>query len=409
MEYIIYSLLFLVLVAFIGVIGYIIYDNYTYKNNLTTDLNTNFVDINQNFHSTSNIIGRLNNKHTSNYNVLDGKIDNTNNLFNQRIDNTSNLFNQRIDNTSNLLDRRIYDSSNLLDGSIKDVNRRSTTSFDIFGKNMNKYFAFNNTNTANSFNESTNKKIFEYSTLPTDINSRLDLITETTATAGLKINSDSNNPFKVCNKLGTNCFNMYGNDNDLYIYGTSANNMNRNIYIGSNDKTNAPISIENSVVKVNNVNINTLRTDVNTLRADVDAIRSSSHTHTKASAADAVKIARDAQTEAAKKASEAVTTQTTAATNVGTTAAAKKTADDEVIRTAGIVSSLGAGATSVQRAAAEKAASEAVTAQTTAATNVGTAAATKKTADDEVIRTAAVKTAADAEVTRTEAILASFG
>jgi hypothetical protein len=366
MEYIIYSLLFLVLVAFIGVIGYIIYDNYTYKNNLTTDLNTNFVDINQNFHSTSNIIGRLNNKHTSNYNVLDGKIDNTNNLFNQRIDNTnnlfnqrldntSNLFNQRIDNTSNLLDRRIYDSSNLLDGSIKDVNRRSTTSFDIFGKNMNKYFAFNNTNTANSFNESTNKKIFEYSTLPTDINSRLDLITETTATAGLKINSDSNNPFKVCNKWGTNCFNMYGNDNDLYIYGTSANNMNRNIYIGSNDKTNAPISIENSVVKVNNVNISTLRTDVNTLRADVDAIRSSSHTHTKASAADAVKIARDAQTEAAKKASDALIAQTTAATNVGTTAAAKKTADDEVTRTA------------------------------------------------------AVKTAADAEVTRTEAILASFG
>jgi hypothetical protein len=409
-----------VLVAFIGVIGYIIYDNYTYKNNLTTDLNTNFVDINQNFHSTSNIIGRLNNKHTSNYNVLDGKIDNTNNLFNQRIDNTNTLFNQRIDNTSNLfnlrldntsnlLDRRIYDSSNLLDGSIKDVNRRSTTSFDIFGKNMNKYFAFNNTNTTNSFNDSTNKKIFEYSTLPTDINSRLDLITETTATAGLKINSDSNNPFKVCNKLGTNCFNMYGNDNDLYIYGTSANNMNRNIYIGSNDKTNAPISIENSVVKVNNVNISTLRTDVNTLRADVDAIRSSSHTHTKASAADAVKIATDAQTEAVKKAGDAVTAASKAAFEADTAVSTKATADAEVARTAGIVSSLGAGATSAQRAAAEKAASDALIAQTTAATNVGTTAATKKTADDEVIRTAAVKTAADSEVARTKGVLATFG
>lgn len=419
MEFIIYSLLFLVLIAFIGVIGYIIYDNYTYKNNLTTDLNTNFVDINQNFNSTSNIIGRLNNKHTSNYNVLDGKIDNTNNLFNQRIDNTSNLFNQRIDNTSNLLDRRIYDSSNLLDGSIKDVNRKSTTSFDIFGQNMNKYFAFNNTNVANSFNESTNKKIFEYRTVASDINSRLDLITETTATAGLKINSDSNNPFKVCNKLGTSCFNMYGNDNDLYIYGTNPNNMNRNIYIGSNDKTNAPIRIENNIVKVNGENISTLRADVNTLRADVDALRSSSHTHTKVSAEAAVKIAKEAQAEALKKANEAVTAQTAAAsalvnatTAADTAIATKGTADADVTRTAGVVSSAGTGATPEQRTAADNA----VKAQTAAATNVITtgatkitAIATKGTADAEVTKTAAVKKAADAEVIRMEGILATFG
>ena len=143
MEFVIYSLLFLVLIAFIGVIGYIVYDNYTYKNNLTTDLNTNFVDINQNFHSTSNIIGRLNQKNTSNYNVLDGKIG----------------------NTSNLLNQHIYESSNLLDASIKDVNIRNTCNFDTFGYNMNKYFAFNNTNVANAFNETTNKKIFEYRTV----------------------------------------------------------------------------------------------------------------------------------------------------------------------------------------------------------------------------------------------------
>jgi hypothetical protein len=118
---------------------------------------------------------------------------------------------------------------------------------------MNKYFTFNNTNAANAFNNATNKKIFEYSTQPTDTNSRLDLITKTTATAGLKISSDSNNAFEVCNRAGTNCFNMFGNDNDLYIYGTNANKMNRNIYIGSNSKTNAPIRIENGVVKLDDV------------------------------------------------------------------------------------------------------------------------------------------------------------
>jgi hypothetical protein len=249
MEYLIYTLLFLVLIAFIGVIGYIIYDNYTYKNNLTSDLNTNFVDINQNFNSTSNIIGRLHQKHTSNYNVLDGKID-----------YTSNVLLGRIDYTSNVLDGKILDTRSVFNQSINDVNSRNTISsnlftnnFDTFGYNMNKYFAFNNAIPANAFNEAANKKIFEYRTVATDTNSRLDLITKTTATAGLKISSDSNNAFEVCNREGTNCFNMFGNDNDLYIYGTNANQMNRNIYIGGNDKTNAPIRIENGVVKLNDV------------------------------------------------------------------------------------------------------------------------------------------------------------
>uniref|UniRef100_A0A6C0LFI4 Uncharacterized protein n=1 Tax=viral metagenome TaxID=1070528 RepID=A0A6C0LFI4_9ZZZZ len=416
MEFVIYSLLFLVLIAFIGVIGYIIYDNYTYKNNLTTDLNTNFVDINQNFHSTSNILGRLDNKHTSNYNVLDDRIGNTSNLLNQQIYDANNLFNQQIGNTSNLLNQRIYDSSNLLDGSIKDVNRKSTTNFDTFGYNMNKYFAFNNTTVP--FND-TNKKIFEYRTVAGDTNTRLDLITKTTATSGLTVNSDSNNGLEVCNKAGTNCFNMYGNDNDLYIYGKNTNNMNRNIYIGSNDKTNAPIRIENNIVKVNGENISTLRADVNTLRADVDALRSSSHTHTKVSAEAAVKIAKEAQTEALKKASEAVTAQTAAAealvnatTAEDTAIATKGTADAEVARTAGVVSSAGTGATPEQRTAADNA----VKAQTAAATNVITTGATKITAietkgiaDAEVEKTAAVKKSADAEVIRMEGILATFG
>jgi hypothetical protein len=403
MEFVIYSLLFLVLIAFIGIIGYIIYDNYTYKDNLTTDLNTNFIDINHNFHSTSNIMRRIDKKHISNYNELDEKIKNTSNILDQRIYDTSNLLDRRIYDTSNILDRRIDNTSNLL-----HIN--STKRFDTFGYNMNKYFAFNNTNSANAF-DVTNRKIFEYSTLPTDINSRLELITKTTAKAGLKINSDSNNAFEVCNSGGGNCFNMYGNDKDLYIYGTNADNTKNNIYIGSNDKNTAPIRIENSIVKVNNVDVSALRKDVDTL------LRSSSTT--KASAAEAVKIATDAQTEASKKAGEAVTAASrastaliTATTDADTALATKATADAEVTRTAKIVSDAGAGATTAQRNAAENA----VTAQTTAATNVGitaaaktTAIGTKATADAEVIRTAAVKKAADDEVARTAAILASFG
>lgn len=344
MEFVIYSLLFLVLIAFIGVIGYIIYDNYTYKNNLTTDLNTNFVDINQNFHSTSNILGRLDNKHTSNYNVLDDRIGNTSNLLNQQIYDANNLFNQQIGNTSNLLNQRIYDSSNLLDGSIKDVNRKSTTNFDTFGYNMNKYFAFNNTTVP--FND-TNKKIFEYRTVAGDTNTRLDLITRTTTTAGLTINSDVNNGLEVCNKSGTNCFNMYGNDNDLYIYGKNTNN---NIYIGSNDKTNAPISIENKVVKVNNVNVSALRAEVTTLRSDVNNTLAVVTAKAKVDAASlAVAAALNAKTAADNKvtttagtagASAAIAEQEAAVKEVTKTNDAKKAADDELAKAQAVVAAL---------------------------------------------------------------------
>ena len=286
MEYIIYALLFLVLMAFIGIIGYIIYDNYTYKNNLTSDLNTNFIDINQNFNSTSNIIDRLHIKHTSNYQVLDNKIDDNSNAFVGRMADSSNVF-----------DRRLFDTQNQFNQRITDVNARNTISsnlftnnIDTFGYNMNKYFTFNNENNTNAFNE-TNKKIFEYRTTGTDPASQLDLITKTTATAGLKVSSDGTTGLEVCNKTGTNCFNMYGNDNDLYIYGKNANQMNRNIYIGGNDKATAPIRIENGVVKLDDVygsnytmatsnaiihhinyTSNAIMTDVNALRASIAQI-----------------------------------------------------------------------------------------------------------------------------------------
>lgn len=239
-EYLIYMLLFLVLIAFIGVIGYIIYDNYTYKNNLTSDLNTNFLDINNNFNSTSNIINRLHIKHSSNFNVLD-----------ERLLNTSNILNQNIVEVNS----RYMKSSNVFDNNITDIYSKNTINsnlltnkIDTFGYNMNKYFSFNNT-TNSPYNDA-NKKIFEYRTTSSDT-SLLDLITKTTATAGLKINSDNVNGLEVCNKTGTNCFNIYGDDDNLYIYGK--NQSTSNIYIGSTNKNTAPIRIENGEVKLNDI------------------------------------------------------------------------------------------------------------------------------------------------------------
>ena len=124
---------------------------------------------------------------------------------------------------------------------------------------MNKYFTFNNS--ANTPYDNANKKIFEYRALGTDaasgvsgaggITSRLDLITQTTATAGLKINSDNTNGFEICNKGGTSCFNMFGDSDSLYIYGK--NETANNIYIGGANKNTAPIRIERGKVLLNDI------------------------------------------------------------------------------------------------------------------------------------------------------------
>lgn len=254
-EYLIYTLLFLVLIAFIGVIGYIIYDNYTYKNNLTSDLNTNFIDINQNFNSTSNVIGTLHEKHSSNIGILGNRITDTNTVFssniidiNNRYTASSNLFN----NTVTDFNTRYKASSNLFNNTVVNFDTRYTASSNLyrdnadnFNHNLNKYFTF-----TNAENTDGNKKIFEYRTAAVDSTTRLNLITKTTATAGLKLNTDTNKEFELCNSLGEKCFNMRSADDSLSIYKPTTQGGSGKIYIGGNDET-APLKIVGNKVYIN--------------------------------------------------------------------------------------------------------------------------------------------------------------
>jgi hypothetical protein len=256
-EYIIYTLLFLVLIAFIGVIAYIIYDNYTYKNNLTSDLNTNFIDINQNFNSTSNIIGTLHEKHSSNIGILGNRITDTNTVLsnnvidiNSRYNRSSNLFNDTVSD----FNTRYNASSNLFKSTTIDYNTRYNSTSNLFkdnannlNYNLNKYFTF-----TNAANIDGNKKIFEYTTAAVDPTIRLNLITKTTATAGLKLNTDTEKEFELCNSMGTKCFNMYSTDDSLSIYKPASQGGSKNIYIGGNDET-APLKIVGNKVFINGV------------------------------------------------------------------------------------------------------------------------------------------------------------
>lgn len=273
-EYITYTLIFLVLIAFIAVISYIIYDNYTYKNNLTSDLNTNFIDINQNFDSTSNIINKLYSKHSSNINIIDSRVYENSNLLTRDIKDlnsrytasrdliTNNIIdiNTKQTASTNLFTNNIIDinsrytaSSNLFRNNIIDLNSKHTASsnlftsnIDTFSYNLNKFFAFKN-NTAN-FND-TNKKIYEYRTFDDNI-SKLELIAKTTAISGLQLNTNTDKELGICNSDGTKCFHVLSTDDTLSIYKPTTQGGSKNIYIGGKDET-APFKIVNGEVFIN--------------------------------------------------------------------------------------------------------------------------------------------------------------
>jgi hypothetical protein len=252
-EYIVYTLLVLVLIAFVGIVGYVIYDNYNYKDNLTSDLNTNFKDINRNFNSTSNVIN----------NVLLAKI-------NLNDSNSSNYVNI----TSNIL----VSKANLNDANSSNyVNITSNISFkniDTFNYNLNKYFTFKETD-KKSYSYA-NNKLFELTTDGLGDTSRLELMTKTLATSGLQLNTITGKELGICNKDGDNCFNVVNTADSLYIYKAGAGK--KDIYIGGAEGTGATAPLK---IVDGNVHI-TGELHINGTKYDPATFATSGHTHPQA-------------------------------------------------------------------------------------------------------------------------------
>jgi hypothetical protein len=252
-EYIVYTLLVLVLIAFVGIVGYVIYDNYNYKDNLTTDLNTNFKDINRNFNSTSNVINQSYNTHTSNLNSLSDNVRNSSNVFVKDISDLNYKYN-------------VVASSNI------DTSNISFKNIDTFNYNLNKYFTFKETD-KKSYSDA-NNKLFEYRTDALGDGSRLELMTKTFATSGLQLNTITGKELGICNKDGANCFNVVNTENSLYIYKAGAAD-NRNIYIGGAEGAGAtaPLKIVDGKVYI------TGELHINGTKYDPATFSTSGHTH----------------------------------------------------------------------------------------------------------------------------------
>ena len=250
-EYIVYTLLVLVLIAFVGIVGYVIYDNYNYKDNLTTDLNTNFKDINRNFKSTSNVINQSYSTHTSNLNTLSDDLRKSSNVFVKDIGDLNYKYN-------------VVASSNI------DTSNISFKNIDTFNYNLNKYFTFKETG-IKAYSDA-NNKLFEYRTDTLGDASRLELMTKTFAKSGLQLDTATGKELGICDDKGEKCFNVLNTADSLYIYkptGTS------NIYIGGNtgSGTTAPFKIVDGKVYI------TGELHINNTKLDPAAFAASGHTH----------------------------------------------------------------------------------------------------------------------------------
>ena len=227
-EYIVYTLLVLVLIAFVGIVGYVIYDNYNYKDNLTTDLNTNFKDINRNFKSTSNVINQSYYTHTSNLNTLSDDLRKSSNVFVKDIGDLNYKYN-------------VVASSNI------DTSNISFKNIDTFNYNLNKYFTFKETG-LKAYSDA-NNKLFEYRTDTLGDASRLELMTKTFAKSGLQLDTATGKELGICDNKGEKCFNVLNTADSLYIYKPTGAN---NIYIGGNtgSGTTAPFKIVDGKVYI---------------------------------------------------------------------------------------------------------------------------------------------------------------
>jgi hypothetical protein len=245
----------LVLIAFVGIVGYVIYDNYNYKDNLTTDLNTNFKDINRNFNSTSNVINQSYYTHTSNLNSLSDDLRKSSNVFVKDIGDLNYKYN-------------VVASSNI------DTSNISFKNIDTFNYNLNKYFTFKETG-LKAYSDA-NNKLFEYRTDALGDASRLELMTKTFAKSGLQLDTATGKELGICNKDGANCFNVLNTADSLYIYKAGAGK--KDIYIGGAEGTGAtaPFKIVDGKVHI------TGELHINGSKYDPAAFATSGHAHTQA-------------------------------------------------------------------------------------------------------------------------------
>lgn len=215
----IYLILIVVFLGAVAVISFVSYDYFNYKNDNTLKLNN---AINSTDNNKKDII--------------------------QITTNTSNL-----DLSLQSLNKDII-NKNLLIDTIDATVKSNTSNFSTFDSSLKNFFTFSNDNS------NINTGLFEYYMFDGNTQKSLDLISKTTAVAGMTINTtdDEATSFEICdavNKL--NCIKMKNSGSNFVI--SPSNENTSNIIFqnhGTTPQTVLKVDLNNSTTYFNGNNSN---------------------------------------------------------------------------------------------------------------------------------------------------------
>jgi len=167
----------------------------------------------------------MNNLHINNSNYIGNTsnylINYTNKTITSNIRYTSNYIDNNFKITSNYIDNNIMYTSNYIDNNITNTSNYIKYGNNNINNNLNKYFTFSDIPNDNSFYD------FFLSRNTSSEVARLNLIKETTASSGLRVNTsiENDNYLQICNTRGDNCYKLFvDGDNSLVAqYGNSIN------------------------------------------------------------------------------------------------------------------------------------------------------------------------------------------
>lgn len=244
-ELIIYFVLTFIIFILIGVMSWVTYDYYKFKEENEKKLVNTFA------------------KHRETDDTISKDIKNTSNIL---IEYSSNI----ALNSSNYINDVNINTSNFVTAE----NKKSIDNTANFNNNLSKYFKFG---TDEDGIGEFNNKLYEYTTWDPTKDSKIELINETTAAAGLRLKTTDTKGLNICDDKGEKCYNLYVTGSNLHIKSPEGggdvkwgNSASVDSFVKKSD-TPAPVVITPEVAAAVNAAADLAKTAANNAGLDADA------------------------------------------------------------------------------------------------------------------------------------------
>jgi hypothetical protein len=300
-EVIIYVILTVILISLTGVISWVIYDYYKYKDEQEIKLTNTFTKYKETDDSLTKDI-------KSSSNVLY--------TYSSNIDlNTSNYIKGINLATSNYIIESDKNHANNTSNYIVESNKKYSENTSNFNNNLSKYFKFGKDDNEGIIKF--NNKLYEYTMWDPTKDGKLELINETTAAAGLRLKTTDVNGLNICDTKGEKCYNLYVSGSNLHIKAPEGggdvkwgNSESVDSFIKNSDSP--VVTLDDAVVTAVNLTATNATTAATAAATDADSKTTAANTAT--AAANTARATRTGITQAIR------TTTSRAATNASLSA-----------------------------------------------------------------------------------------